>query len=84
MAVEMKSTDEEMQVFIERLWCELREIEGARPVLRGTVEHVTSGERRSVKGLGGICWHFSSPFNGTGLDLAHGLAIPHAKDLDGH
>jgi hypothetical protein len=50
----MKSTDEETQVFIVRLWRELREIEGARPVLRGTVEHVASGERRSVSDLGDI------------------------------
>ena len=48
----------ETQVFIVRLWCELREIEGARPVLRGTVEHVTSGERRSVKGLGDLLAFF--------------------------
>jgi len=50
----MKSTDEETLVFIVRLWRELREIEGARPVLRGTVEHVASGERRSVSDLGDI------------------------------
>ncbi len=47
----MNSSDEDTQVFIVRLWCERREIEGARPVLRGTVEHVASGERRSVENL---------------------------------
>ena len=47
----MKSNDEETQVFIVRLWRELREIEGARPVLRGTVEHVASGERRSIRNM---------------------------------
>lgn len=47
----MKSTDEETQVFIVRLWRERREIEGARPVLRGTVEHVVSGERRSIRNM---------------------------------
>ncbi len=47
----MESSEEEMQVFITRLWRERREIRGAAPVLRGTVEHVPSGERRSVKDL---------------------------------
>jgi hypothetical protein len=46
-----KSVGEETQVFIVRLWRELREIEGARPLLRGTVEHVQSGQRRSFLGL---------------------------------
>lgn len=50
----MKSIDDETQVFIVRLWRERREIEGARPLLRGTVEHVSSGERRSIKNLGDI------------------------------
>ena len=53
----MKSIDEETQVFIVRLWRERREIEGARPVLRGTVEHVPSGERRSMD-LSGIVSFF--------------------------
>ena len=47
----MKSIDEETQVFIVRLWREVREIEGARPLLRGTVEHVPSGQRRSIRDL---------------------------------
>ena len=50
----MMSNDEETQVFIARLWRERREIEGARPVLRGTVEHVASGERRSVRNLSAV------------------------------
>jgi hypothetical protein len=50
----MKSIDEETQVFIVRLWRERREIEGARPVLRGTVEHVSSSERLSVRDVSGI------------------------------
>lgn len=45
----MKSIDEETQVFIVRLWRELREIDGARPLLRGTVEHVPSGQRLYIK-----------------------------------
>jgi hypothetical protein len=47
----MNWNDDETQVFIVRLWRERREIEGARPVLRGTVEHVASGERRSIRNM---------------------------------
>ncbi len=38
-------------VFIVRIWLEPREIEGEAPQLRGSVEHIPSGERRSVKAL---------------------------------
>jgi hypothetical protein len=58
----MNSNDEETQVFIVRLWRELREIEGARPLLRGTVEHVASGQRRSVEGLDDLLPIFSPYF----------------------
>ncbi len=58
----MNSNDEETQVFIVRLWRELREIEGARPLLRGTVEHVPSGERCSVRDVSAIR-RFSCPIS---------------------
>ena len=45
----MNSNDEETQVFIVRLWHKQREIKGARPLLRGTVKHVPSGEKCSVR-----------------------------------
>jgi hypothetical protein len=54
MAGEMKSNNDETQVFIVRLWRERREIEGARPVLRGTVEHVSSSKRLSVRDVSGV------------------------------
>jgi len=37
--------------FIVRLWCEPREIEGAIPEWRGSIEAVPDGERRSVRNL---------------------------------
>ena len=49
---QMNSNDEETQVFIVRLWREAREIEGARPLLRGTVEHVASGRAAVSRGAG--------------------------------
>ena len=36
-------------VFIVRLWREPREIASAQPMWRGTVEHVPTGERCSVR-----------------------------------
>jgi hypothetical protein len=41
-------------VFILRIWREAREIEGAPPQWRGMIEHVPSGERRSVQTLDSI------------------------------
>lgn len=37
--------------FLVRVWMERREIPGAEPLLRGSVEHVGSGTRRFVKAL---------------------------------
>jgi hypothetical protein len=36
-------------VFIIRIWCEAREIEGATPEWRGIIEHVPTGQRRYFK-----------------------------------
>lgn len=44
----MASFEESTQVFIVRIWCEPREIEGAKPEWRGVIEHVSSGTRRYV------------------------------------
>lgn len=42
---------DDRHVFIVRIWLEPRELEGEAPQLRGSVEHVPSGERRWVKAL---------------------------------
>lgn len=47
----MAANEENRHVFIVRIWLEPREVEGAAPQLRGTIEHVPSGMRRSVKAL---------------------------------
>ena len=47
----MTANQESRQIFIVRIWLEPRELEGAAPQLRGTIEHVPSGMRRSVKAL---------------------------------
>jgi len=43
--------EENTHVFIVRIWCERREIEGRMPTWRGMIEHVPSGERRYFKDL---------------------------------
>jgi hypothetical protein len=42
---------QQASVFIVRIWCEPREIEGAPPLWRGVIEHMPSGERRYVQSL---------------------------------
>lgn len=37
--------------FIARFWLESRDLENARPIWRGVVEHVTSGERHYLDDL---------------------------------
>ena len=37
--------------FIARFWLERREIKDAKPIWRGVVEHVISGERRYLEDL---------------------------------
>lgn len=41
----MSLADGRTHVFIVRIWQEKREIEGAQPLWRGVVEHVSSGDR---------------------------------------
>ena len=45
---------EHTYTFIVRLWCEPREIEGAMPEWRGSVEIVPTGERKYVTDLAQI------------------------------
>jgi hypothetical protein len=45
----MESFEKDTQVFIVRFWCESRELEGAHPIWRGSVEHLHSGQRVYVK-----------------------------------
>ena len=43
--------EDNTHVFILRIWREPREIEGAAPEWRGTIERIPDGERRSVRTL---------------------------------
>jgi hypothetical protein len=45
----LKSFEEDTQAFIVRFWREARELKGADPIWRGSVEHLPSGRRVYVK-----------------------------------
>ncbi len=47
----MTSFEKQTSVFIIRIWCEPRELEGVLPKWRGVIEHVSSGRRRYLKDL---------------------------------
>ena len=47
----MKIKEDNSHAFILRFWLEPRELEGAKPIWRGVVEHVASGRRIALKGL---------------------------------
>lgn len=67
----MESFEEDTQVFIVRFWRETRELEGAHPIWRGSVEHVPSGQRVYVKNFEeakGVMASFVPPAEKTKLD----------------
>jgi hypothetical protein len=76
----MNSNDEDTQVFIVRLWREVREIMGARPLLRATVEHVASGEKRYFKDLSDLLAFLSPYSEGVLADFEDDLTEPSAFD----
>ena len=47
----VESIEEQTHAFIVRFWLEPREIENARPIWRGVVEHVDSGSKLYLKNL---------------------------------
>ena len=46
-----KPVAEDSHTFIARFWLEKREIKDAKPIWRGVVEHVASGQRRYLQDL---------------------------------
>lgn len=53
--------------FIARFWLELREIKGAKPIWRGVVEHISSGQRRYLKDLDEIKEFITVHMKDTGI-----------------
>ena len=50
----MTPTEQGRHVFIVRIWFEPREIAGAAPLMRGTIEHLPTGTRGGLTTLGEI------------------------------
>ena len=66
----LKSFAENSQSFIVRFWLESREIDDAKPLWRGMIEHVTSGERLYLTDLEEITEFIESFFNQVGVNLS--------------
>jgi hypothetical protein len=47
----MNPNPDHTHAFIVRFWLEPRELENARPIWRGVVEHVASGRKHYLKNL---------------------------------
>ena len=47
----MNTNEDNNHTFIMRFWLEPRELENARPIWRGVVEHVASGRKHYLKNL---------------------------------
>ena len=47
----MNINEDNTHAFIVRFWLEPRELENARPIWRGVIEHVASGRRFFLKSL---------------------------------
>ena len=50
----VNTIDDNTHSFILRFWLEPRELENAKPIWRGVVEHVASGQRRYLQDLDDI------------------------------
>lgn len=66
----MTLPDKNRQVFIVRIWREMREIKGAWPEWRGEIECVDSGEQRYLKSLDEITAFIAPYLTKMGVKLA--------------
>ena len=53
--------------FIARFWLEHREIKDAKPIWRGVVEHVASGQRRYLEDLDEVKAFITAHLQNTGI-----------------
>jgi hypothetical protein len=64
---EVNHIQDNSHTFIARFWLEKREIKNAKPIWRGVVEHVASGQRRYLQDLNEIKTFISSQLNENGI-----------------
>ena len=63
----LTQNQETSHTFIARFWLEPREIKGAKPIWRGVVEHVASGQRRYLENLDEIKEFVTAHLQNTGI-----------------
>jgi hypothetical protein len=61
----MSNIQDNSHTFIARFWLEPREIKNAKPIWRGVVEHVASGQRRYLRDLDEVKAFVASYLQGT-------------------
>ena len=64
----MAGNNDSTHSFVVRIWTETRDIDGAVPEWRGSIEHVASQERRYVRTLQGIILFLAQHIEQMGLD----------------
>ena len=65
----MAPFQKQTEVFLIRIWCEPREIEGAPPEWRGCIEHLASRERRYLRDLDVIGAFIKPYLRAIGIEL---------------
>jgi hypothetical protein len=63
----MSSIQDNSHTFIARFWLESREIKNAKPIWRGVIEHVASGQRRYLQDLDEVKAFVASYLQGKGI-----------------
>ena len=63
----MSRIQDNSHTFIARFWLESREIKDAKPIWRGVIEHVASGQRRYLQDLDEVKAFVTSYLQGKGI-----------------
>ena len=67
----MKSTKETTQAFVVRIWIEHQQMKNAKPVWRGVIERVDSGDRIYFDQLDKISAYFANYLYELGVQIDH-------------
>lgn len=67
----MKSIKETTQAFVVRIWIEHQQMKNAKPVWRGVIERVDSGDRVYFDQLDKISAYFANYLDELGVQIDH-------------
>ncbi len=67
----MKSIKETTQAFVVRIWIEHQQMKNAKPVWRGVIERVDSGDRVYFDQLDKISAYFANYLDELGVEIDH-------------